>query len=77
MSDQTAAALMETREGSTVEGGREGGKEGGMISVIWSTLHSAVVNIQQSAITLRPLTGEVNNIDYLVTMAPGSGGDMY
>lgn len=31
---------------------------------------------QQSAITLKPVTGDVNNIDCLVTLAPDKGWDI-
>lgn len=31
--------------------------------------------IHQSAITLNPLTGEMNDINYLITVAPVKGSD--
>lgn len=35
------------------------------------------VDINPSATTLKPLTGDVNNIDYAVTVAPVKGWDIY
>lgn len=44
---------------------------------LWSDLFLCVPQVEhQSGITLWPLTGEVNNTDYLFIMAPVSGWDI-